>query len=193
MFALLRVPSLKSLAPLNPKNLISPCHYMQSKYNKNQNWKALIKIYLHNLFGIQTVQPCEAKIWPALSPDQNSIKIVNHFTYLNRSIRTVSYTLVKPVHTAVHFNWVHSPQLTICLSPRLECPVNVVRWSSSSSTPSPGPAWSVAAVTAGRHWSGPRDREDPRWGEEDEFWSLVPFRGLLLAAIAAAAAAAACE
>ena len=28
MFALLRVPSVKSLAPLNPKNLISPCHYM---------------------------------------------------------------------------------------------------------------------------------------------------------------------
>ena len=92
MFALLRVPSLKSLAPLNPKNLISPCHYMQSKYNKNQNWKVLIKIDLHNLFGIQTVRPCEAKIWPALSPDQNSIKFVNSLTYSNRAIRTVPYT-----------------------------------------------------------------------------------------------------
>ena len=38
------------------------------------------------------MQPCEAKIWPALSPDQHSIKFVNHFTLLNRYIRTVSYT-----------------------------------------------------------------------------------------------------
>ena len=100
MFALLRVPSLKSLAPLNPKNLISPCHYMQSKYNKNQNWKVLIKIDLHNLFGIQTVRPCEAKIWPAPSPDQNSIKFVNPLTYSNRAIRTVPYT---PENVSKHY------------------------------------------------------------------------------------------
>ena len=52
----------------------------------------LIKIDLHNQFGKQTVRPCEAKIWPAPSPEQNSIKFVNPFTYSNRAIRTVPYT-----------------------------------------------------------------------------------------------------
>ena len=38
------------------------------------------------------MRPCEAKIWPAPSPDQNSIKFVNPLTYSNRAIRTVPYT-----------------------------------------------------------------------------------------------------
>ena len=38
------------------------------------------------------VQPCEAKTWPALSPDQNNIKFVNTFTYLNRSSMTAPHT-----------------------------------------------------------------------------------------------------
>ena len=38
------------------------------------------------------VQPCEAKTWPALSPDQNNIKFVNTFTYLNRPSMTAPHT-----------------------------------------------------------------------------------------------------
>ena len=38
------------------------------------------------------MQPCEAKTWPALSPDQNNIKFVNTFTYLNRPSMTAPHT-----------------------------------------------------------------------------------------------------
>ena len=47
---------------------------------------------LQGLFGIQTVQPCEAETWHALSPDQNNIKLVNMFTYLNRPGMTAPHT-----------------------------------------------------------------------------------------------------